>query len=400
MPLNSISENILLLICGLGILQGILLAALIYFHRKSDKSVNKFLALYIFCISCVMTIPITMDVIGWQNSYFIQPIPLLPGIFLYFYILSFKQTITWRKVLPHFIIVFIFFFLAYRNLSAMEQIYPNAEHVPVEGLKRPATIFNILLRGIQQVIYYFLSRKALKSYQHSIQHLFSNTSRIDLRWARFLVNGYIVLICTFLVIFPLMLRYPEYFDSLLLLSLAVGTPYIYVATYKGITQPTIWQLKPEINKEVVQEEMQEAEEIEIKIVTPEKPKSTKAGLSIEKLNETAKKIVVLMEKEKLYLETELTLQQLSDKLQLPTYQVSQVINEGMRKNFYDLVNGYRVEEAKRLLVDPKNQNYTILSVGFEAGFNSKTTFNTVFKKFTGQSPTEFKEREKVTAVPV
>ena len=66
----------------------------------------------------------------------------------------------------------------------------------------------------------------------------------------------------------------------------------------------------------------------------------------------------------------------------------------MNKNFYDLVNGCRVEEAKRLLLDPKNKNYTILSIGFEAGFNSKTTFNTIFKKFTGLTPTEYKDRQK------
>jgi AraC-like DNA-binding protein len=68
----------------------------------------------------------------------------------------------------------------------------------------------------------------------------------------------------------------------------------------------------------------------------------------------------------------------------------------MNKTFYDLVNGYRVEEAKRLLLNPNNRSFTILSVGFEAGFNSKTTFNTVFKKFTGLTPTDFRERQKQT----
>ena len=105
-----------------------------------------------------------------------------------------------------------------------------------------------------------------------------------------------------------------------------------------------------------------------------------------------------MEKEKLYTETELTLKQLADKLQYPTYQVSQAINEGLGKNFYDLINSHRVEEAKRLLADPKNQNYTILSVGFEAGFNSKTTFNTVFKKFTGVTPTEYRDQKRPVSV--
>ena len=97
-----------------------------------------------------------------------------------------------------------------------------------------------------------------------------------------------------------------------------------------------------------------------------------------------------MKDEKLYQEPQLTLQNLADKIEVPSYQLSQAINEGMNMNFYDLVNSYRVEEAKRLLLDEKNKNLTILSVGFEAGFNSTTTFNTVFKKFTGLTPAEFK----------
>jgi len=101
-----------------------------------------------------------------------------------------------------------------------------------------------------------------------------------------------------------------------------------------------------------------------------------------------------MEQDKLYQEADLTLQNLADRIQLPSYQVSQAINDGMNKNFYDLVNSYRVEEAKRLLLDAKNKDFTILSVGFEAGFNSKTTFNTVFKKFTGLTPTEFRAKQK------
>jgi AraC-like DNA-binding protein len=70
----------------------------------------------------------------------------------------------------------------------------------------------------------------------------------------------------------------------------------------------------------------------------------------------------------------------------------------LKKSFYDVINSYRVEEAKRLLLDEKNRNYTILSVGFEAGFNSKTTFNTVFKKFTGVTPTEYRDNKTRVAV--
>src|SRR6185369_16865270 len=115
-----------------------------------------------------------------------------------------------------------------------------------------------------------------------------------------------------------------------------------------------------------------------------------------KIDEIAARILRTMEQDKLYQEADLTLQNLADRIQLPSYQVSQAINDGMNKNFYDLVNSYRVEEAKRLLLDAKNKDFTILSVGFEAGFNSKTTFNTVFKKFTGLTPTEYRDKERIS----
>jgi len=396
----SLSENILLLTCGLGILQGILLAALIFFHPKSDKSVNTFLSLHIFFISFAMTMPFAIRFITWQKGNLMQPLLILSAIFLYFYLRSFKERITFKKALPHFLIFFLFLMAVVWNTSSIISKFPDAKVPPPEVFYEPFNIVIPVMRISIKLFYYFLARRTLISYQKSIQHLFSETSRINLSWAKVLVNCYLFLVIAGIIIFPLMLRYPQYFNLLLLINVSIGTPYIYFATYKGITQPTIWQLQSGTNKEVIQEEMKEAEEIEIKIISPEKPKSTKARLSIERINEVAKKIIVLMEQAKLYQETELTLQQLANKLQLPTYQVSQVINEGMKKNFYDLVNGYRVEEAKRLLHDPKNSNFTILSVGFEAGFNSKTTFNIVFKKFTGFTPTEFRDKQKEISVLV
>jgi len=235
----------------------------------------------------------------------------------------------------------------------------------------------------------------LISYQRSIRQLFSETSNIDLQWAKFLVNGYLALVLLFVAVYPLMVKYPDQFNLLLLLNMSLATPYIYVATYKGILQHTIWQIQPEIKKENVQEQILHAEKIDTTEINIEKIKQEKPIISEAKLDDLVKKVTSLMEVEKIYQEPELTLQQLAKKLEVPVYQVSQTLNEGMKKNFYDVVNGYRVEEAKRLLLDEKNKNYTILSVGFEAGFNSKTTFNTVFKKFTGMTPTEFRAEQAI-----
>jgi AraC-like DNA-binding protein len=238
-----------------------------------------------------------------------------------------------------------------------------------------------------------MSRRQLILYQRSIEQLFSETSRIDLKWVKWLINGYLVIVITTIILYPLMLNYQEHFSLLYLINVVIATPYIYLIAYKGITQPTIWQVKTTTGKEEIEEQMQRSEEIEKEI--HEKQKIQKTGLNDGRINEIVLKITTLMDNERLYQETELTLQDLAKKLDYPSHQVSQAINDGMNKNFYDLVNGYRVEEAKRLLLNPKNRNYTILSVGFEAGFNSKTTFNTVFKKFTGLTPTEFREQQKM-----
>lgn len=392
----SVPEKVFFFICGFGILQGILLAALIYLHPKSDRSVNLFLALYIFCTSAVMSLPFIMKIVGWQNSFFIQPVPMLSGPLLYLYIRSFKESITWRKAWPHFILFFLYFFYAYWNISILKRMFPHAKEVPAGLLYRPATIIIQFVKVGQLFTYYFLARRTLLTYQRSLRHLFSETSRIDLQWTRFLVNGFLVLVLAFIVIFPLMLRYPSQFNLLLLINMAVAIPYIYMASYKGVLQATLWQVQPGTDKKTVESTLQQAEKMDTAGTVDSK--QTKPGAASDRLEELVAKITTLMEQEKLYQETELTLQQLARTLQVPSYQVSQALNEGMKKNFYDLINGYRVEEAKRLLLDPQNTSYTILSVGFEAGFNSKTTFNTVFKKFTGLTPTEYREKAKQVLV--
>lgn len=387
----SIPEKILFFICGFGVLQGVILACLIFFHPKRERSVNIFLALYVLATSFIISIPFYLKVIGWQNSYFIQPVALLTGPFLYLYLRSFKENITWRKFLPHLLLPGLYFVFIYWNVYYYGHKYAGLKEVPAELLQSPRTIFIQLIKPAQQIFYFFLARKVLLSYRQSINHLFSETSRFDLNWAKYLLNGFLILVLCFVVIFPLMVRFPDRFDLLLLINMVIATPYIYIATYKGMMQHTIWQIQPGTNKTTVVHEMEETEKATG--TDDQKSNVVRTGLGREKIEELSRRITHLMKKEKLYQETELTLQQLAKKLQVPAYQVSQTLNEGMGKNFYDLVNGYRVNEAKTLLLDSRNRNFTILSVGFEAGFNSKTTFNTVFKKFTGLTPTEFRNQD-------
>ena len=93
-----------------------------------------------------------------------------------------------------------------------------------------------------------------------------------------------------------------------------------------------------------------------------------------------------------YLDPELTLDQLARQLSLKSRLLSQVINDELGQNFYDFINRKRIEEASRLLTNPKDPKITVLEVLYEVGFNSKSSFNTLFKKYTGLTPTEFKKK--------
>jgi AraC-like DNA-binding protein len=100
------------------------------------------------------------------------------------------------------------------------------------------------------------------------------------------------------------------------------------------------------------------------------------------------KLLALMAAEQPWLEPELTLAELAQRLRLHPAQLSKIINLGCGQNFSDFVNRYRVEEAQRKLADPRFAHYSLVGVALESGFNSKSTFNRVFKKITGQVPGE------------
>ena len=97
----------------------------------------------------------------------------------------------------------------------------------------------------------------------------------------------------------------------------------------------------------------------------------------------------LMEVNKVYLNSELNLSDLAKMAHMSRGQLSEIINTTFEKNFNDFVNGYRVEAFKGMLKDNKHKQLSLLGIAQECGFNSKATFNRVFKKLTNHSPTEY-----------
>lgn len=143
---------------------------------------------------------------------------------------------------------------------------------------------------------------------------------------------------------------------------------IYVLSFYGLRQQ---QLKPDFQQKTNGEHYRNSQ------MTPEKRR------------EICGKITAFIEQKKAYLDPELNMDTLSAAIKIPKYQITEALNTETGKNFFRFVNAYRVEAVKKMLADPKNK-YSVEAVGYECGFASKSSFYTVFKNLTGQTPFEYR----------
>lgn len=120
-----------------------------------------------------------------------------------------------------------------------------------------------------------------------------------------------------------------------------------------------------------------------------KEKYAKSGLTDVLAEEVYTKLLHLLNQETIYKENNLSLNDLASTLDIHPNYLSQIINEKRSENFYDFINTFRVEEFKRLIKIPKNQQFTLIALAYDCGFNSKSSFNRYFKKHTGITPSQY-----------
>jgi len=119
-------------------------------------------------------------------------------------------------------------------------------------------------------------------------------------------------------------------------------------------------------------------------------KYEKSALTKDMADEYVRRLIQFMDVAKPYLDPNLTLAKLAGRVSIRTHHLSQVINEQLHEGFFDFINRYRIEEAKRRLCDPSLSHYSIMGVANEVGFRTKSVFNSAFKKRTGMTPSEFR----------
>ena len=121
-------------------------------------------------------------------------------------------------------------------------------------------------------------------------------------------------------------------------------------------------------------------------------KYKRTSLTPESSDTFLKRILYTIEVEKVFRDPDLTLKTFSEKIKIPPRAISIVINEHLKRNFFELINYYRIKEAQEMLKDTKKNNRSILEVGYEVGFNSKTAFNRAFKQFAKVAPSVYKKK--------
>jgi AraC-like DNA-binding protein len=121
-------------------------------------------------------------------------------------------------------------------------------------------------------------------------------------------------------------------------------------------------------------------------------KYLKSGLKDMQAREYLAKLISHVESKKPFLNRDLSIYDLSNETGIPRHYITQILNEKHKKNFFTFINEYRVKEVIERFSDPRFNNYTILAIAYDAGFNSKTTFNAIFKNQTGLTPSEFRDK--------
>jgi AraC-like DNA-binding protein len=370
----------------LGATQGLFLTLLL-FTKPVNKTPNRLLAWLIISYSAFL---VETSVSGTPVAEkFPHILGLMAGVvflngplhYLYTLALIKPDFSLSKRHLPHFIpfVLFYLCFLFPYYLQSGDFKIAYIRDIEQNGPPLSLVLFSwaVLLQGL---IYMIVTLRVLDRYSRAIKDTFSTIDKINLNWLKTItVLTMIVWILGIIIEFLQIFDLNTPFQATTPIAIAI---LIYVMGYLGLRQPEIFA-----GAGAGDAPIQLVEEPE----SPDAKKYERSGLTKAKAEAFHKKLLQLMETEKPFTYSSLKLNQLAKMIGTTPNYLSQVINEERDQNFYDFVNGYRIEEAKRMIQDPANEQVTLLSIAYDVGFNSKSAFNTAFKKYTGTTPSQFRK---------
>ncbi|MBI5915400.1 MAG: helix-turn-helix domain-containing protein [Bacteroidetes bacterium] len=373
--MKDIASILLLLGAAQGIFFGLVLLGL----RKGNQQANRWLAGFLICFSLSMVGTVLYDqrwvVMCPHLGLVSAPIGTALGSLLFLYVKSLAernyqfQGWQWLHLLPVVVSLGIlapFYFLPLEEKRvAMEASYSG---FPVLWKA------NFIFATIVTTCYLIATLVKITRHERHIRQLYSNMEHKSLVWVRhFLFAGASTFfICIIMSFFDIAAA-----DTISNLMFSV---VIYVMGYRALRQPEIFAGLPE----------QTVAETDEPALVKMPVKYEKSGLTEEKAKALMAKLDALFTWGKIYLDPELTLQQLADRLGVTPHLVSQLLNQHKQQSFFDFVNGCRVAHFKTAVNDPANAHLSLLGIAFDSGFNSKAAFNAVFKKMTGTTPSAFR----------
>jgi len=233
---------------------------------------------------------------------------------------------------------------------------------------------------IQILVYFVMSFMLIKKYKTLLLENYSNASLFNYKWLFQLVFlfAFIALVATIKNMFLFLhLEAFLHFTQLTVSLIALGFMCWFVL--KAMHSPEIFR-GINTNLQLVKE-----------LITKDKSSETSTYATNENDIEEIVELKKHMLKEEPYLDASLTIDDLSKQMDIPTKDLSILINHNLNQHFFDFVNGYRIRKAMEILQNPEKSDLTILEILYEVGFNSKSSFNTAFKKHTKLTPTQYRE---------
>lgn len=243
------------------------------------------------------------------------------------------------------------------------------------------------------IIYLVMGLNFLKKFNKLFEDSYSTIGQNNLNWYKYLIYCFISIIildvlCTVYELFYPMI--PWNIGTLVAFGLILM--FVYLG-YKGMFQSRI--LMPEF----LLEKLADTEEIANEQTVEEEPdfKNFKPAVdtfSESEIQELKLKLNELLDEQKLYRDESINLTELADKMGISNKRLSELLNQYLNISFYNLINDYRIQEVKERISSEEADKYTLLSIAFDSGFQSKASFNRIFKQRTGVSPSEYRKRNE------
>ena len=374
----------------------------------SDKWLSAFLFLCVLYIS-----PWMLGFAGWYDTQpyrdilFYMPMQhlFLIGPVIFFYVQSLLNPSfkfgkkEWLHLLPGVLYILYNIVMVVTDKFILKEYYFLAD-----GTDRDFDAWYQYSGFASMLFYFFISMRYYGLYKKLMLQVISYADLVFFKWVRNFLFAFLSMQILQLLFFILSKVNPFFGDYIgswwyfFLFSLIFY--YIAITGYSNSIETKVpfkfnlLQYKPTlllgespiVNSVNENYSFEEAEVIEIEDVQQEKKEDSFL------LHEWKPKIEILLTKDKLYEDPELSLTQMAKLLKTNPSVISKVVNQGFQMNFNDLINFYRVEAVKEKLNAGEQKLQTLLGIAFDCGFNSKATFNRAFKKFALISPKEWSEK--------